>query len=145
MAQVLKVGRRYAAAGARYRSAALVLPTAVKGQQSAMFQLPDGMPLWVVLTLGAACIAVFGLVRLVGKLPKDWYKHRSEFLTRREELRNGHKEGRTATLERPRLIFFGFVLVCVVVVVVTLAIVTSRSTAATPPPGTPPVSSPTVP
>ncbi|MER7174178.1 hypothetical protein [Streptomyces mesophilus] len=108
-----------------------------------MFQLPDGMPLWVVLTLGAACIAVFGLVRLVGKLPKDWYKHRSEFLTRREELRNGHKEGRTATLERPRLIFFGFVLVCIVVVIV--AIVTSQTTASTPPSGTPSVSSPSTP
>ncbi|NGO75239.1 hypothetical protein G6045_06030 [Streptomyces sp. YC504] len=110
-----------------------------------MFQLPDGMPLWVVLILSAACIAIFGLVRLVGKLPKDWYKHRSEFLTRREELRNSHKEGRTATLEKPRLIFFGFVLACVVVVIVALVVVTSQTTAATPPPETPPASSPAAP
>ncbi|SDJ74078.1 hypothetical protein [Streptomyces indicus] len=106
-----------------------------------MFQLPDGMPLWVILILSVVGIAVFGLVRMVGKLPKDWYKHRSEFLTRREELRNSHKEGRAATLEKPRLIFSGFVLACIVIVVVVIVAVTSRNSEASPTPGTPPASS----
>jgi hypothetical protein len=103
------------------------------------FQLPDGAPAWVIMPIVAVGL-VLAVARVVKNLPKDaikdFFKHRTEV----NEIIARDTKGRVATVQRQRLLFMGFTLVCVVIV--TLAIVSAGSTEATaPPPGPQPASS----
>ncbi|MCE0447654.1 hypothetical protein LT493_37220 [Streptomyces tricolor] len=99
-----------------------------------LFQLPDGAPAWVIVPTVAVGL-VLAAARVVKNLPrdaiKDFFKHRTEV----NEIIARDTKGRVAAVQRQRLVFMGFTLVCVVIIV--LAIVAPNSTEATAPPPAP--------
>ncbi|WP_458087102.1 hypothetical protein [Streptomyces malaysiensis] len=99
-----------------------------------LFQLPDGMPVWVIMPMIAVCL-VLAVGRVVKNLPKDAIKNFFDHRTKVNEIIARDAKGRVAAVQKQRLMFMAFTLACVVVV--TLAVVVSRSTEATAPPPEP--------
>ncbi|WP_405973371.1 hypothetical protein OG496_31685 [Streptomyces sp. NBC_00988] len=74
---------------------------------------------------------VLAVARVVKNLPKDAMKNFFDHRTKVNEIIARDTKGRVAAVQKQRLVFMGFMLVCVVVV--ALAVVASRSSEVTAP------------
>jgi archaellum biogenesis protein FlaJ (TadC family) len=88
-----------------------------------LFQLPDGTPTGAIVLMVVVCL-VLAMARVVKNLPKDAIKNFFEHRTKVNEIIAKDAKGRVATVQKQRLVFMGFMLVCAVVV--TLALVASQ-------------------
>ncbi|MCX5559956.1 hypothetical protein [Streptomyces sp. NBC_00038] len=89
-----------------------------------LFQLPDGTPVWVIIPVVAVGL-VLAMARVVKNLPKDAIKNFFEHRTKVNEIIASDTGGRVAAVQKQRLVFLGFTLLCLVVV--TLILVASQS------------------
>ncbi|MFD8334034.1 hypothetical protein ACFV42_15400 [Streptomyces solisilvae] len=80
-------------------------------------QLLEGAPVGAVLVVGAVCL-VLALAKVVKNLPKDTIGKFFEHRTTKYQIIASDSKGRVAAMQKQRLVFFGFVFMCIVVVAV---------------------------
>jgi Na+-transporting methylmalonyl-CoA/oxaloacetate decarboxylase gamma subunit len=79
------------------------------------FQLFDGMSMGAVIAISLVCVTL-ALARVVRNLPKDTIARFFEHRTTKYQIIASDSKGRVATMQKQRLVFLGFALICLVIV-----------------------------
>ncbi|MFF4782333.1 hypothetical protein ACFY3E_13665 [Streptomyces griseorubiginosus] len=84
------------------------------------FQLLDGSSSVGTVLVAGIAVAMLAVARVVKNLPEDSFSKFFEHRTTKYQIIAGDKTGRVAVVQKQRLVFLGFLCVCVAVVVLAL-------------------------